>query len=659
MRPRRDGDFPAPERYGDYNLVLTHGCHYGVPSYLDADEAREDGRLWTHPRVLKAVTRAKLKALVDDADGRPPETEIAAHCEGYDLVRHGGAVYAVPANAVPADLDLEEDRRRLGVVAGTTIEEVRERILALKEAAPVEFAGWLPIYELMGNCGRHPQFTHTAAPPPGYRFTRSGPPVKHKPSRLNRIVSGAFEFLSEAVRGTGVLLRPLLAVFRSVPRVGLRARGRLLAAVARLFFTLRRGGGKLIPILRFLRSRNYPSQLLLADYRGLVFLTSAPFTYNQNPWFVEIEDPTTLFFPHIHNGQTSKKSLAESPYFPIVKALLETDQCRGILTHMRSTARMLPTLFGEKVARKVHYAPLGVKAPARWQRHEACRASDEIHLLYINSWSQHPGNFHVRGGLDVLEAFATLRVRYPQLRLTLRTGLPPLDDYYHHLMESGWVRVIQRVLSPEEMESLHAESHIFLLPAARVHIVSLLQAMAAGLAVVASDGWGMEEYLDHERNGLIVKGRYGKTSWADERVGMLRETYVPTYTPDAVVVDGLIEAVSRLVEDHELRRRLGRAARRDVETKFSLESWNEGLKTALDKAVSPSSAPLPGTPGRGAGGEGRAFPLPPCGGGPGWGVMPSETVTPHPGPPPQGGRGQCTPPTPPSPQGGREQNPCR
>jgi glycosyltransferase involved in cell wall biosynthesis len=172
------------------------------------------------------------------------------------------------------------------------------------------------------------------------------------------------------------------------------------------------------------------------------------------------------------------------------------------------------------------------------------------------------------------------------LRLTLRSGLPALDSHYHRIMEAGWVRVINRFLSAEEMDALMAESHIFLLPAARVHIVSLLQAMSYGLAVVASDGWGIEEYVTHEHNGLIVRGRYGKVSWADEQAGMLREDYEPMCTSDPELVEGLVEAVSRLVEDQQLRRRLGQTARADVESKHSLAQWNQGLKAALDQATS-------------------------------------------------------------------------
>ncbi|HJT76524.1 MAG TPA: glycosyltransferase, partial [Gemmataceae bacterium] len=293
------------------------------------------------------------------------------------------------------------------------------------------------------------------------------------------------------------------------------------------------------------------------------------------------------FYPLIENGTTCDLRIQDSPYYPIVKTLLESDHCRGILTHLKSTAAMVPVLFDSELIRaKVHYTPLGVRLPERWQRHDGPAEGEPLHLLFINSWCQVPDNFYVRGGLDVLEAFAVLRQRYPQLRLTLRTGLPALDAHYHRILEGGGVRVISRFLPTEEMEALLAESHVFLLPAARIHVVSLLQAMSYGLAVVTSDGWGIPEYVTHDRNGVLVPGRYGRASWADEEAGMLREDYGVMHTPDPDVVRGLVEAVSRLVEDREYRRRLGRTARRDVETTYNLERWNRGLQAALEQAMS-------------------------------------------------------------------------
>jgi glycosyltransferase involved in cell wall biosynthesis len=526
----------------------------------------------------------------------PRKPELVGSYAGYRVVRCGDVHYGVPERAYPLD-DLEdpEECEQFGVLQGASRAELEERIDRVRRSVPVEFAGWLPAFELAGNCGRHPQFKHTAQPPPGYWFTRSALRAPDELSRWQQILDGLHAVLRLAGVGLCLLTRPLWEMVRGDAHAPLRGRFRVLAAMVRLFFTLWRGGGRLVPILLFLRTRHFQSQLLLAHHRGPVFLPSIPFTYNQNPWVIEIEDPTTLFYPFIHNGQTRKLRIARSPSFPIIKTLLESPECKGIITHMKSTAAMVGQMFGsETIRNKIHYTPLGVRLPERYQRHEPAGPDEPIHLLFTNSWHQLAGSFDLRGGLDVLEAFSVLRQRYPQLRLTLRTELPGLCPRHHRIIEEGWVRVIGRFLTPPEMEALFAESHIFLLPAARVHIVSVLQAMSYGLAVVTSDGWGFREYVTHERNGLVVRGRYGRVSWVDREEGMLREFYEPMHRPDARVVRGLVAAVSRLVEDLSLRQRLGRTARRDVETHYNLERWNAGLKQAFDRALSrePGSGPV-------------------------------------------------------------------
>jgi hypothetical protein len=85
---------------------------------------------------------------------------------------------------------------------------------------------------------------------------------------------------------------------------------------------------------------------------------------------------------------------------------------------------------------------------------------------------------------------------------------------------------------------------------------------------------------------------------------MLRENYETTYTPDPEVVAGIVEAVSRLVEDQELRRQLGRAAREAVAERYTPEAWNRGLKASLDLArgasepqVFQARVPVPATRG--------------------------------------------------------------
>lgn len=600
MQFGRQAKVPVPAAYKNFRLIRIRGRVFGIPQSLDPEGIVYTNQLYDHPAVLSAATVAEVQELIDRFDESTIHPEVIGQIDGYDVIRLGDRLYGVPISADPADLHLPAERARVGAIPAASVEELEAKIRQARAATAVEFGGWLPVYEPAGNCGRHPQFAHAGDPPGGYRFTSSAPPVPRRPSTGAKITAFVYDRVSKVGRGIAATTRVFGAFFRPRRGVTMRARFRVFWAMMRLVFTLLRQGCRPRAILVFLQTRNLQSQLLLGDHRDPVFLTSMPFTFGQHPWLIEIEDPTTLFFPMVQNGHTCDLDLRAAPCFPIVKAMLEADNCKAILTHMRSTARFVATLFESDVIRsKVVYAPLGVKLPARWQRHDPQPPDEPIHLLFINSWCQVPENFYVRGGLDILEAFDILRERYPQLRLTLRTDLPELADHYHRILESGWVRVIQRFMTSEEMAELHAQSHIFLLPAARIHVVSLLQAMSHGLAVVASDGWGIDEYLTHERNGLVVRGRYGKTSWADDEAGLLRENYEPMYTSDPEVVAGIVEAVSRLVEDETLRRLLGRAARRDVETIFTRERWNEGVREALGRAAGAASDPVPEPPAGG------------------------------------------------------------
>ncbi len=569
--------------YKGFHLIQCSGHIYGIPALACTDTPKTRQQLSRYPITLSAPTREELQALVEECDLSPCRSETLEEFEGYELVRYGGRTYGLPRSLGPLDLDVEQERSRHEVLSGESAEQVREQIRTARQAASVEFGGALPVFDnRFGIYGFHPQFAPTRLAPAGYKFVR---PARSRLQASQSRPAGRWHPGSWILR----LLQVFHAVFQAFAAFvtncvifGPRAYLRTLVPVLRLaFIFLKRGVGP-VPILRFLRSRHLRSQLMLSGRAELVFFTSVPYTFSQQPWVVEIEDVTTLFCPFLRNGQTSDIDVAASPYFQMVKALLESENCKGIITHMRSTARALPVLFqSAPLTRKTSYLPLGIELP----EHHASQEDDvHLNLLFTNSWHQDPDSFYLRGGLDVLEAFAILQDRYPHLRLTLRTALPQrMHERYFRIIEHCQVRVISRFLPSEDLHAMLRQSHVYLLPAARVHVVSLLQAMAHGLAVVTSDGWGFDEYLTHDGNGLVVEGRYGKVSWLDEETGMLRENYDSMYTPDPRVVQGLVDALTRLIEDRHLRLRLGRQARSDVQTKHSLEQWNKGLQAVFDR----------------------------------------------------------------------------
>lgn len=94
-------------------------------------------------------------------------------------------------------------------------------------------------------------------------------------------------------------------------------------------------------------------------------------------------------------------------------------------------------------------------------------------------------------------------------------------------------------------EYLH-KTDIFILPSDAEGISNaLLEAMASGLACIASDVAGNRQLIQHERNGLLVE------------------------TGNEVA---LATAIKNLIEDNNLRRQLGMAARKTVEEKFSIDA---------------------------------------------------------------------------------------
>src|SRR5207253_7454535 len=134
--------------------------------------------------------------------------QLVGRYEGYSLVHHRGSFYGIPELAGSVDLTREEDCHLAGVISGETCEQVQERIERARAAVPIEFTGWLPIFETSGNCGRHPQFKHTAEPPSGYRFTYSAPPQQAGPAPWHRKMGQLLAWARRTVRRFHLLIRP-------------------------------------------------------------------------------------------------------------------------------------------------------------------------------------------------------------------------------------------------------------------------------------------------------------------------------------------------------------------------------------------------------------------------------------------------------------------
>jgi glycosyltransferase involved in cell wall biosynthesis len=115
-------------------------------------------------------------------------------------------------------------------------------------------------------------------------------------------------------------------------------------------------------------------------------------------------------------------------------------------------------------------------------------------------------------------------------------------------------------LTLQEVGSCLRQSDLYFIPSLWENCpYSCIEAMAAGRAIVASDAGGLPELIRHEENGLIAK------------------------SGDA---GGFVQQIERMIEDRVLRERLGAAARRSVEERYtdtgiaqqSLDYWKRSLR---------------------------------------------------------------------------------
>ena len=153
---------------------------------------------------------------------------------------------------------------------------------------------------------------------------------------------------------------------------------------------------------KFIHSRSLVAQLSVPADVGLAFLPSMPFILGQILWVIEIEDTTTLFAPFARiSGKRQDPRLFgtdgiyDSGFFPTVKALLQSESCRGIICHVRSAAHSIPILFNDStLGPKVSHIPLGIRQ--RFRRKMPAE-NDVVTILFTNSWHQASTGFYLRG----------------------------------------------------------------------------------------------------------------------------------------------------------------------------------------------------------------------------------------------------------------------
>jgi glycosyltransferase involved in cell wall biosynthesis len=270
-------------------------------------------------------------------------------------------------------------------------------------------------------------------------------------------------------------------------------------------------------------------------------------------------------------------------YRGIIERTLGSPWCKRILCWSEfAKESLLGNLDGSRFEHKIELIPLAKRSRDFVKNHDEGR----VKLLFVNS-ANILAQFDAKGGKELLEAFVLLTHRYDNLELTLRSDLPvALKRRYQGVRG---LRIVDRVVPWGELEQEFMSADIFVMPSYTGVGSSILEAMSYELPIVTTNVYHQPEVVEDGKTGLLVE-KSGRVPWYVNG-SIPNDPLHPSFlrairTVDHRVVQQLVEKVSVLIENAELRRSMGTAGRWEVEHgKFSIERRNEKLKRVLDECT--------------------------------------------------------------------------
>ena len=298
--------------------------------------------------------------------------------------------------------------------------------------------------------------------------------------------------------------------------------------------------------------------------------------YRREPWVVELEWVTQLFGYQPAHLKRYRKS---------VEKLLVSNACKKIICWSElSKNTVLFNLNRQLIEHKVVIVPHAVNKKDFIKQ----PSTDKVKLLFVGS-ANIAGDFELKGGKEALEAFVSLRQKYSNLEMVVRSDMP--DKIKTKYTGINGLRIIDKIIPWHEMEHEFKTADIFLFPGHHTPFMSLLDAMSYELPIVTTNAYANAELVADGQTGLIIN--------CSTKIPYYLDKYLPDgSTPkfrnaikalDNEVVAELVAKTSLLIENTELRRKMGKAGRDEIEQgRFSIRNRNEKLKRIFDEATNAS-----------------------------------------------------------------------
>lgn len=282
---------------------------------------------------------------------------------------------------------------------------------------------------------------------------------------------------------------------------------------------------------------------------------------------VELDNPYVLTLYHNVRAQRRLR--------PVLRRALLGRRCAGIVCISEACRRTLAATLGADVAARARVVYPFVEAGP------AARPGGRVGRLEVLFVGTQPW---VKGLRELCAAFATVAADVGPARLTVVTRVPTeLRDAH----QGDSIRFVEADLPRERVaRELMPAADLLALPTMQESFgMAALEAVAAGLPVLATDVYAMREIVEDGRNGVLLPDPLGlwdgdvadPVLWAEPDLGArLRARSFPAHEA------AIAEALRRMLGDRALLARMGEQSASRYRERFAPGPRAARMRAALD-----------------------------------------------------------------------------